>query len=1187
MRNSFFFLMFILFISCNNKKNKLFKVLASDKTKIFFSNNLIENDSLNILNYEYFYNGAGIAIGDFNNDNLQDIFFTGNQVDNALYLNKGNLIFKNISFDAKINKPNSLIWSSGVNLIDINNDNLLDIYICNTLRNIDSLRRNLLYINQGLNNDSIPVFKEMSVEYNLADSSFSSNAQFFDYDNDGDLDLFIGVSQIKGMNPNVFRNINNDKNPISVDKLLENKWERELNHPVFEDVSQSAGIKFQGQTNSIIINDFNLDGWFDVFVANDFLSNDIVYLNNKNKTFRNVTGEVFKHSSLSSMGSDISDINNDGKLDLFVSEMQPFYNKRKKLFQRETSYTKEQITKKFNYQYQYFRNVLQLNVGFNKDNKLPVFSEIGMLSGVNQTDWSWSSLFGDFDNDGWNDLFIANGFPKDILDKDFSDFRNDKGKFMSNKALLKFIPEIKTQNFIFKNNKDLTFKDVSESWGMDYPSHSNGAAYGDLDNDGDLDLIINNINDEASILENISNEKFPKNNFVRIKLMSSDSIKSIYGTTATIYYNNLKQKQILISQRGYLSKSEDVFHFGIGHSKYIDSLEIVWPKGKNQMFYNIGINKVNYLKYDKSFKKIIPHSSNFKMFIDVSKNTEILYKDIDLDFDDFDSQRTLPRKFSQFGPPLAVGDLNGDKLEDLLIGGSSMSNEVIYYQLDNGKFKKKNINFKNNSDLIEEDISFFLFDIENDGDLDLYIVRGSSQFPFKSRYYKDALWVNNGEGEFSDSSSLLPIDNNNGSAVKGADFDNDGDIDLFVSSRLKPSNYPISDESILLENKSNIKNIKFEDSSNKILKNSPFGLINDFIWTDFNNDNLIDLIIASEWSSLRFFLNEDGLLKEVSETGVEDYIGWWNSITPSDIDNDGDLDYMLGNFGENTLFKANSKEPLSLIAKDFDFNNTLESFISFYLRDSLGVRNEYIYHVWEDVVKQYPYLRKFYNSHGKFGEATTKELFKNINLKGAITLKTNWLKSSWIENIGGNKFKLNALPIQAQFSPIYGIIKTDINGDEFDDFILVGNDFGLEPNQGRADAFNGLVLENTGEKKFKVLDLDQTNFLVSGDAKSLVKLTQKNNQILYIASQNNDSLKVYKINKNLLNYKVVNWREGEFKCKIYYFNQISKIIFRNDNQSFQSQSTENFKINDKVKSIDFFSNTDLLLRTLINKPDSL
>ena len=1173
-------LILIFFIvGCSINQDKGFKKISPKHSNIDFSNTLIENDSINILDNEFFYNGAGVALADFNKDSLLDVFFTGNQVDNKLFLNQGNFKFKDVSITSKINKSNSLIWSSGINVIDINNDDLLDIYVCNTLRKDSLLRKNLLYINQGIDSNGIPIFKEMGDLYGISDSTYSSHSQFFDYDNDGDLDLFIGVNRIEGIDPNVFRNIHDRDKTLSVDKLYENIYSKDLKHPVFIDVTEKSKISFHGYSHSTIINDFNSDGYADIYVANDYLSSDLVYINNKDKTFTNRVGEMFKHLSLSSMGSDISDINNDGRLDLFSSEMQPYYNKRKKLFQKGTNYQREILTRKYNYEYQYTRNTLQFNNGINPDTKLPIFSEIGMFSGVHETDWSWASLFADFDNDGFRDLLIVNGFPKDVIDKDFSDFRNTASRLVSKERLLAAIPEIKLPNFIFKNLGDLKFEDYSNKWGMNFPTYTNGAAYGDLDNDGDLDLVFNNINGEATLLENkITIEK--ENNYVRIELIGANFNKIAYGSEVTVFYNQKLQKHTLISGRGYLSKVEDIIHFGLGDSSRIDSVLVSWPGGKNQIFKDIKINKVNKLEYNSEFliknKSIKVLEQYFK---NAANESKILYKNNDIDFIDFNIQRTLPHKFSQFGPALCVGDLNGDNLEDILIGGSRGMDEEVYFQLEDGTFINKKINLKSDKNKFQEDCGIALIDIENDGDLDIYISHGSSQYKKGSALYKDVLWINDGAGNFSINNEALPAINSNGSAVKFCDFDLDGDNDLFVGSRVSPSGYPLADKSFLLENISNSKEIKFINSTEKRFNEIDFGMVSDVIWSDFNNDNWPDLIIASEWSSLRFFKNNKGFFSEIKETGIESFTGWWNSLATLDIDNDGDSDYIAGNFGENTYLKASKEEPVSILAKDIDLNGSMDPFISYFLRDSIGVRKNYIYHPMEDVIKQYTGIRKKYNSFGEFGEATMDELFDSEMLKNSINKKATWMKSSWVENLGNEKFKIHPLPIQSQWAPIYGILPFDIDDDPYQDMILVGNDYGVETKQGRADALNGVVLKNNNGKKFEYIDFKKSNLLISKDAKSIVKIVTANDKTLLISSQNNDSLKVFSENKESIN-KALQWMDGEVKCKIYFDLNNFRLLERNTQNTFQSQSTEKIILNQNVTRVDFFNKSGLQVRSI-------
>ncbi|MEX0290326.1 MAG: CRTAC1 family protein, partial [Flavobacteriaceae bacterium] len=568
------------FLGCNRsqKDSTLFRVISAADSGLDFNNQLFENDSINIIDNEFVYNGAGVALGDLNNDGLDDIFLAANQVDNKLFLNLGELKFEDVSKQAKISKPDTLHWSSGVSLIDINLDGLQDIYVCNTFYKDSTKRKNLLYINLGIK-EGVPEFAEMAEAYGIADNSYSSHAQFFDYDNDGDLDLFIGVNRIEGINPNQFSPLTDDGTSLSKDRLYENIWKEGDPHPIFKEVTEAAGIRYHGYSHSTLIHDFNEDGWADIYVANDFLSNDLIYINNQDKTFTNRADDIFKHFSLSSMGSDIADVNNDGIMDIFTSEMQPYYNKRKKLFQGPSSYQKEIFTRKYQYAYQYTRNTLQLNLGTNPETGLPIFGETGMFAGVQETDWSWAPLFADFDNDGWKDLLITNGFPKDVTDRDFGDFRATASRLVSKEKLIAAIPEIKIPNFIFKNNGDLSFEDVTQKWGLNFGTYSNGAAYGDLDNDGDLDLVINNINDPVLLMENKANELLPGAKYLRVKLNGPKGNSAAYGSVVTVFAQGQEKKQSLLSGRGYLSKTEEALHFGLGAISQVDSIQIIWPGG--------------------------------------------------------------------------------------------------------------------------------------------------------------------------------------------------------------------------------------------------------------------------------------------------------------------------------------------------------------------------------------------------------------------------------------------------------------------------------------------------------------------------------------------------------------------------------------------------------------------------------
>jgi len=1168
--------------SCDPQKDTLFQRVDHTQSNIAFNNRITENDSLSILDNEFFYNGAGVALGDLNNDGLLDVFFTGNQVDNQLYLNRGKLEFEEVSAAAGVQKKDPLIWSSGVNIIDINADGLLDIYVCNTLRTNDSLRENLLYINQGTNAQGIPQFTEQAQVYGINDNSYSSHAQFFDFDNDGDLDLFIGVNRIENIDPNVFQNLQSETAILSVDKLYENKGVTKNGTPQFEDISLAANIKYHGFSHSTLVQDFNQDGWLDLYVANDYLSNDIVYLNQGDKTFKNEAATLFKHFSLSSMGSDFGDVNNDGKLDLFVSEMQPYYNKRKKLFQKGTSYTKEILTRRYNYQYQYPRNVLQLHQGVNPDTQLPIYSEIGMQMGVAETDWSWASLFADFDNDGFDDLFVVNGFPKDIVDKDFSDFRVTANRLVSRENLLAVIPQIKMPNFIFKNKGQLQFEDVSSQWGTQFSTYTNGAVYGDLDNDGDLDLLLNNINDRATLLENtLSNTQSPPNH-IRLELIGEHKNVAPYGAEVRLYTNAGVQTKILLSGRGYLSQPESSLHFGLGNQTQIDSLWVQWPSGQTQQWTNLEVNKTHVLAYQEKALMASSTPQNQPLFKQSSAALKITHKDEDEDFIDFNRQITLPHKLSQYGPALAVGDLNGDGLEDVIVGGSRGKKETLFFQKKDGTFRKEHRSFKQQENELEEDAGILLFDVENDGDLDLYIAHGSGQFSPNSAFYDDALWINKGNGTFEKAAIELPNMGANSACVKTGDFDQDGDLDLFVGHRVEPGQYPVAGRSYLLENQSTSNKIVFVDAYQKwSVGQTPLGLVSDALWTDFNNDGWEDLIVVGEWMSVLVFENKKGQLTKLENTGLEEAKGWWNSISTADLDNDGDMDYVLGNFGLNTFFKAQKEQPMTIIAKDFDNNGSVDPFISFYVRDSLGTKRNYLYHPWEDVIKQFRALRKTFNSFGAYGEAVLQEIFENQDLNGALIKQVNWMTSSWVENVGNNQFEIHALPREAQQAPVYGTITLDVNQDGFEDILLVGNDYGVEVNQGRSDALQGLVLLNTQQKAFTPLSIENTHFMVPKDGKSLVNIAVGNQPYL-IASQNNDSLRVFQPQFKTTP-KRFSWEAEEVSCLILYTNGKTQRRTKQNAFGFQSQGTLSFWISEGVEKITFFDAQQKPKRT-IEKP---
>ncbi len=1168
------------FCQCQDNAETLFKRVDHPHSNVDFNNEITINDTLNILTTEFVYNGGGVATGDLNGDGLPDLFFTGNQVDNRLYLNKGEMKFQDVTVEAQVSKANDAWWSSGVNIVDVNTDGRNDLYICNTFQRNGDLRPNLLYINQGNNEQGIPSFLEAAQAYGVADTSHSSHAQFFDYDNDGDLDLFIGVNWIEGRYPNTFVPLKTDGSALNRDLLYRNDWSDSLGHPVFTDVSISAGLVQDGYSHSTLIHDFDGDGWQDIYVANDYFSNDLIFINNRDGTFQNRAGDIFKHFSLSAMGSDVADINNDGKADFFTSEMQPYYNKRKKLFQGESNYQNTINTIVHDYEFQYTRNTLQLNLGLNPRTNLPLFSEVGLYAGVMETDWSWAALFADFNNDGWKDLFISNGFPKDVTDRDFSDFRAEVGRLVTQEQLYAAIPEVKSPNFIFENQRDLTFENRAQEWGLKIPSFSYGAAYGDLDLDGDLDLVINNMNDTAFVFENRRAAQ-PDFNYLRIRLHGPPKNPAAIGATIRIDAQGETQVNSIISGRGYLSQSELVAHFGLSRPEAVDSVTVLWPDQTVSYMVDVAANQMLTIDYNTEVKhpRVFTRPKEESFFQDAAVDYQLLHKDQDRDYIDFNIQRTLPHKFSQYGPSISVGDVNGDGLDDVFIGAGRSRDEVLFIQKATG-FSRKRLDLKLDPEKREEDAGSLLFDADQDGDLDLYVVRGSAQDPPHDPLYQDALYVNDGRGNFRHEAKALPIIHANGSCVKAADVDSDGDLDLFVGSRVLPRSYPLPDRSYLLLNESDSEGLSFRDvTADRAPDLLKPGLISDALWTDFNGDDQPDLILAGEWMPITFLANQEGKLENVTaSTGVQDALGWWNSLSPADLDNDGDIDYIAGNYGQNLYFQCNSDQPLRIYAKDLDANGSIDPLISCYWLDSMGEYHEFLYHPRQDLIKQFVGIRKKYNTYGAFGEATVPEMFSHEEMADALILKANFLKSSIIENRGNGQFVLHPLPPMAQMAPIYGSMAMDINEDELLDIILVGNDHGMEVQQGRADALNGLVMVGTGDFTFKPLSPQKSNFMVPGDARALVMLnTEKDDLIL--ASQNKDSLRVHKY-KEAQKAKLVEVPDGVSKVQLTLAGGQTRLCEFPYGSSFMSHSSRSIRLNPTIKKLVFVNTRGETVKTL-------
>jgi len=1059
-----------LLLSCGNKSSTLFTELDRSKTGIDFRNLLAEDETLNVSHYIYFYNGAGVAIGDINNDGLQDIFFTGNMVKNRLYLNKGNLEFENITAQSHVSEKQG--WCTGASMVDINQDGLLDIYICRSADDNPEKRKNLLFINNG-----DLTFSEQAEKYGLADNGYSTQASFFDYDKDGDLDCFVLNHSIAQYSLGVAENpaMKNMKEPAFASRLYRN------DNGTFVNVSDSAGIisNVLSFGLGIAVSDFNNDGWPDMYISNDFQESDYFYLNNKNGTFTESFGKCMDQASLNSMGSDAADFNNDGKTDLITLDMLPESNSLQKTHSSGNSFDKTSLFVSRGFQPQYMRNMLQKNNGDG------TFSEIAQLAGVSNTDWSWSALFCDFDGDTNKDLFISNGFVKDFSDLDFINFSSNtlaKSKTGEKKAslkeTLKQMPEVKISNYIFRNDNGKKFINETSEWGIDKPVVSSGSAYADLDNDGDMDLVVNNSNDYASVYENQLN-KLQKKNYIKIVLEGSAQNKNGIGTKVKLFTSGKELLQEQFPVRGYQSSVELNLNFGLDTMNKIDSLLVIWPDDKYQVIRNVQANQTLKLKASDA-KQVFTYMKQESSPLFTSETLDnVVHKENQ--FNDFTVQRLLPNYLSRQGPGLAVADINGDGKKDLFIGNGKGFSNQLFIQSQNGFTPVSNSAISQN--IFSETTAAEFFDADGDGDMDLYIAHGGYEFTESDSLLQDELFINDGKGNFSLKKDALPPLHFSKSCVKAADIDNDGDSDLFIGGRVIPGKYPLAPPSKILLNdgKGN-----FKDGTKTV---APFldslGMVTDAVWIDVNNDKIKDLVVAGEWMPIKVFVNNGQSLSDASGSFIKFASnGWWNRIVSTDMDDDGDMDLIIGNAGLNTQFSVNEKEPMELTYGDFDKNGSLDPILCYYVQ---GI--SYPLFSRDDIAEQLPFLKKKFLSYKNYSTAILKDIFSPDQLSASRTLEATTMETIYLENTG-KEFIVHHLPPEAQYAPVYGIVAADFNGDNKKDILLAGNNSWTRVKFGRYSANHGTLLSGDGKGNFMYIPQDKSGLKINGNTRNAALINE-------------------------------------------------------------------------------------------------
>jgi len=1157
----------VLLVGCQqiSRDSKRFELLKASETGVTFENTIDEN-AINVFDYVNMYNGAGVALADFNKDGFEDVFFAGNLVSSRLYLNNGKIepfTFLDKTDEAGVGTSS---WVNGVTIVDIDQNGWDDIYCSVSGGKSGKNRANLLFLNKGLDENGKLRFEEKAAQYHLNDSTHTIQSAFFDYDGDGDLDVFMMVNYpmgYLGSAANRIKVIEEIGDPDHTDRLYRNDGEGDDGNMVFTDVSQEAGITLEGFGLGLAINDFNEDGRPDIFVANDYVTNDIIYINNGDGTFTDRIRDYVNHSSFASMGVDVADINNDGKQDFMVLDMLPEKDDGVKMMYPAVNNIGFNIRKKTGYLDQYNRNTLQLNNGI-EDSISRKFSEIGQFSRVFNTNWSWSVLMPDLDLDGWRDIFITNGFLKDVNDLDFVNY-DGQGMFGKRKRDDKaYLESLKTQkgihipNYLFRNQGNLSFENTSKDWGFDVPSYSNGAAYGDFDNDGDLDLAINNINETAFIFKNntiSSNNR--NNNFLQIRLEGEEPNTRAIGAKISFESSRGFSSHVNYPTRGFMSSVSSIVNFGLGKDTVVNRLDVTWPDGTRQSVENVKANQRLTIQ-KRANENLTTNRSQSPFFKDL-KIDGLDYEHKETSFNDFEYQTLIPFKWSKFGPSLAVGDLDNDKLDDVYIGGAKGATGKIFFQEEEGRFSS----FELEDSKFHEDQSSLLLDVDSDGDLDIYVASGGGENGRKSRYYADRLWINMGNRTFKNASLELP--RANASCAVATDYDKDGDLDIFVGGASVPESYPLAVQSMLLQNNTVMADAPaFENLGGLLPELKDLGIVRSALWSDYDNDGWQDLLVVGEFMPLVIFKNENGKLVKVPEETLPPQKGIWNSINGHDLDQDGDIDYVLGNFGLNSKYKPTRQEPVKIYAEDFDQNGIIDPIMTYF---SNG--REVPVHLRDDLFKQLISLKKKMPTYKQYAEASITDVISSEGLQNATTMEWNYASSVCFMNNGSGGFEVVPLPTRAQIAPIYGTLIDDFNGDSFPDILAVGNSHGIEVFSGWQDSSFGTLLIGNGDGTFKSTDYETSGFYIDGDAKALVNIKRSDGSHAILASKNDGRLEAFSTSsKN--GFKTVDLKPLDQKAIIFFNNGNTELREFYYGSGYYSQGTRSLTVTEEVTMIKIF-----------------